>query len=149
VTVTIPESARLTTPLMERTLCPACHHYHREAMARKCDCCAELKPADPEWDKPKQAAKPRKRKPTEPAPKPDPVHLIPHVWLQNCDPFPPRLAGQLFTSDGRPAVYNETVGQFHHFRLAPIWTQPRTQEGADALLDQLLADAQRVQKGAA
>jgi hypothetical protein len=112
-----------------------------------------------ETDAPESATKPRKRtraKPKERERRPDaekstptPVRLYPHIWLQKCDPFPARLAGQLFTSDGRPAVYNETVGEFHHFRLAPIWTQPRTQEGADALLDQLWADAKRAQGAAA
>ena len=79
----------------------------------------------------------------------DPVSLIPHVWVQKCDPFPARLAGQLFTSDGRPAYYGATVGDFHYFRLAPIWTQPRTQEGLDQLFDQLADDARRASKGAA
>jgi hypothetical protein len=78
----------------------------------------------------------------------DAPQLIPHVWVQNAIPdAPPVLAGQVMTTDGRPAGYirGRNVG----WLPLPIRFAPRTQEGLDQLFDQLLADAQRALKGAA
>jgi hypothetical protein len=72
--------------------------------------------------------------------------LLPHVWVQNAIPdSPPVLAGQVMTSEGRPAGYQR--GEGVGWLPVPIRFAPRTQEGLDQLFDQLWADAQRVEKG--
>jgi hypothetical protein len=35
------ETHLLSTPLMERTVCTTCGHFHRTAIARLCDCCRD------------------------------------------------------------------------------------------------------------
>jgi hypothetical protein len=78
----------------------------------------------------------------------DAPQLIPHVWVQNAIPnSPPVLAGQVMTSDGRPAGY--VRGRNIGWLPLPTRYAPRTQEGLDQLFDQLIADANRAMKGAA
>lgn len=35
------KTTSVTTPLMERTICPKCQHFHRHIIAAKCECCGE------------------------------------------------------------------------------------------------------------
>lgn len=38
-TTTSDHTDSMATPLMERTVCRGCGHFHRRALRRKCACC--------------------------------------------------------------------------------------------------------------
>jgi len=81
---------------------------------------------------------------------PEPVSLIPHVWVQPTFPgCPVVLAGQVLRTDGRPAGWKISGNHWSTIELAPVRLAPKTQEGLDQLFDQLLADARRAQGSAA
>lgn len=136
MTATIPDSARLATPLMQRTLCPACRHYHREAMARRCFCCSE-KPDDEAKPTRKRASRARPPKPEPPPPLP-PI-LIPHIWVQATGFGPAMYAGQIYGGDGRPARHKAGG----NFRPMPIRLAPLTEAGLEQLAALLQEDISR------
>lgn len=144
MTATIPDSARLATPLMQRTLCPACRHYHREAMAKRCACCSE-QPGEVRPGR-RRAARAKKDKPAkEPVEQPVPVKLVPHYWVQPTGFGPSMYAGQVLRTDGRPARYRGDLS----FHVCPVHLAPLTEAGLEQLAAVLQDDIRRAMRGAA